>query len=251
LIEFFGVEPGFAVFAAVAAFVAFLSTSTLGLGSALILTPALMIRLSASEAVGVIAPAMLLNSALTAWVHRDAVPKGVVGLTAVAAVPACVLAAVVAGSVPPAAIQGLIALTIALALGMDRGLGKALAGGRAGAVGWGAVAGASGGIAGTFGPPLAISFLARGLTGPAFVGATTAVGTLINLLRVPAYAATGVLGLGQLPLAGLMAVSGAAAVFAGKVLLRRIDPSRFRVLVNVLLIVIAVSLVGRALGGLS
>jgi len=248
------VDPGsldaaFLGYAAAAAFLAFLSTSTLGIGSALILTPALMVRLSAVEAVGVIAPAMLLNAGLTAWVHRAEIPRGVVGMTAVAAVPACLLAALVAGSVSAAVIQIAIAATIVLALGMERGLGATLGGGRAGAVGWGVVAGGVGGIAGTFGPPLAISFLSRGLTGAAFVGSITAVGALINLVRLPTYYATGVLTVDLLPLAGLLAVSGTVAVFAGKALLRRLDPSRFRVAVDVLLVLIAVSLVLRAARG--
>jgi len=242
-------DAAFLAYAAAAAFLAFLSTSTLGIGSALILTPALMVSMSAVEAVGVIAPAMLINSALTAWVHRREIPAGMVGITAAAAIPAGLLAAAVAGSVPPAVIQIVIAATIALALGMERGLGKTLGGGRVGAVGWGAVAGGAGGIAGTFGPPLAISFLARGLTGAAFVGSITAVGTLINVVRLPAYLATGVLTTELLPLAALLAVSGTAAVFAGRALLRRLDPSRFRVAVDVLLIVIAVSLVARAVRG--
>jgi uncharacterized membrane protein YfcA len=243
------IDPAFFGFAAAAAFLAFLSTSTLGIGSALILTPALMVRLSAVEAVGVIAPAMLLNAGLTAWVHRKSIPFDVVGPTAAAAVPCCLVAASVAGDMPPGVIQVAIAAVIVLALGMERGLGKVLGGGRSGSIGWGAIAGTVGGIAGTFGPPVAISFLARGLTGAAFVGSVTAVGAMINVVRLPTYIATGVFTEALLPLAAVLAASGTVAVFAGKALLRRLDPSRFRIAVDVLLVVIAMSLVARAVRG--
>ncbi len=239
----------FLAYAAAVGFAAFLSTSTVGIGSALILTPLLMVRLDPAQAVGVIAPATLLNTALTAWVHRRSIPRDVLGLTAAAAVPACIVGAVFAGRVPPAVTQVAIALAIGLALGMERGLKKAVGGGRVGVVGWGGAAGLIGGVAGTFGPPLAISFLARGLTGPAFVGAMTAVGVCINLVRLPAYVATGVLGNELLPLAGVLGVSAAVAVYAGKLLLARIDPKNFRGIVDGILAVIALVLVVRAVGG--
>lgn len=219
------------------------------MGGALILTPLLMVHLDPLQAVGVIAPAALVNTTLTAWVHRKALQGAPVGITAAAAVPLCLLGAWIAADVPSWVIEAAIAATIALALGVDRERQAKLGGGRLGAAVWGGIGGLAGGIAGTFGPPLAISFLARGIVGATFVGAMCVLGTTINAVRIPAYVTRGVIDPTLAPAIGVCVGSGVVAVFVGKRLLTRLDPTRFRSTLRIVLGLIGLTLVARVARG--
>jgi uncharacterized protein len=246
-VELIGLDPGFFAFAVVAAFVAFVVGSTFGVGGAMILTASLLIGMPAPQAVAVIVPAMVANSLLVFWVNREHLDPGAAWRSAITVVPVAVVAALFTDLVNHATLQALVGLAILAALAAQYGLGRKLEISKRGLYGWGVVTGGVGGLAGTAGPPLALTFRSYGLHGPAFVATAAFVKVLLHVPRIPTYISTGLLDAELLPLALVITVMSIVGVAVGKKLLDRLEPARFRVALDVLLAVLGVMLIGGAI----
>jgi hypothetical protein len=245
--EFTGIGPGFFVFATIAGFAAFALGSTFGVGGAMLLTAVLLLGMPAPLAVAVIVPAMLINSALTFWVHREHLDPRAAWRVGVMVVPTAIVAALFTDQIDHSLLQALIGLAIVAALLTQYGLGQKIRVRERGLFAWGVAVGSLGGLCGTAGPPLALGLRSYGLNGTAFVATAALIKALLHLPRIPTYARTGLLSGELLPLAITLAVMSVAGVWAGKRLLERLDPTRFRGSLDVLLAVLAILLIAGSL----
>lgn len=245
--EFFGVGGGFFAFAIGAAFISFALGSTFGVGHAMLLTAALLLGMPAPDAVAVIVPAMVVNSTLTFWVHREHLDKAAAWRLAVTVVPTAIAAALFTDLIDHELLQALIGLAILAALATQYGLGRKIRVEHRGLFSWGIATGSVGGLCGTAGPPLALALRSHGLTGPAFVATAALVKALLHLPRIPTYARTGVFTADLVPLAAALVVVSVAGVWAGKRLLERLDPKRFRSTLDVLLVILGILLIAGSL----
>lgn len=240
---YLGISPALFTLATFAGFGAFAIGSTFGVGGAMILTAILLLFMPAPEAVAVMVPAMVVNSALTYWVHREHLDrKGAIRL-GVTIVPAAIVAALFTDTIDHELLQALIGLAILGALAVQYGLGQKIRVRRKGLYAWGVATGSLGGLCGTAGPPLALALRSYGLNGRAFVATAALVKALLHLPRVPAYASTGLLSGDLVPLAVSLSAVSIAGVWAGKQLLSRLDPSRFRVTLDVFLVILGIVLI--------
>ena len=243
---YLGVSPFLFTVATVAGFGAFAIGSTFGVGGAMLLTAILLLFMPAPDAVAVIAPAMVLNSAITFWVHREHLDFTGARRLITTVVPFALLAALFTGGIDHELLQALIGLAILLALAIQYGLGQTIRVRRKGLYAWGTAVGSLGGLCGTAGPPLALALRSYGLSGPAFVATAALVKALLHVPRVPAYAGTGLLSGDLVPLAVSLAAVSIAGVWAGKQLLETMDPDRFRKTLDVFLVVLGTILIGGA-----
>ncbi len=243
---YLGVSPFLFTLATVAGFAAFAIGSTFGVGGAMLLTAMLLLFMPAPEAVAVIAPAMVINSAVTFWVHREHVDWTGARRLITTVVPFALLAALFTDDIDHELLQALIGLAILAALAIQYGLGQTIRVRRKGLYAWGTAVGTLGGLAGTAGPPLALALRSYGQSGRAFVATAALVKALLHVPRVPAYASTGLLSGNLVPLAVSLAAVSIAGVWAGKQLLERLDPKRFRFALDVLLVFLGVVLIGGA-----
>ena len=243
---YLGHSPALFVLATLAGFGAFVVGSTFGVGGAMLLTATLLLFMPAPEAVAVIVPAMVINSALTFWVHREHLDRKGAWRLAITVLPTAIVAALFTDLIDHELLQALIGLAILSALAVQYGLGQKIRVRRKGLYAWGTIVGSLGGLCGTAGPPLALSLRSYGLNGRAFVATAALVKALLHLPRVPAYARSGLLSGDLVPLAVSLAAVSIAGVWAGKQLLERLDPARFRGALNVLLVSLGAVLIAGA-----
>jgi uncharacterized membrane protein YfcA len=192
-------------------------TTIAGVGGGVVLTLALAPILGAHVALAVTALPLVLGNAHRLVAFRAHVDRKIVGALALGIVPGVIVGAALVNALSERQVQILLALALGLAIVRELGwlrlrprAGLLVPGGFA--LGFASAAAGGGGlIAG----PLV---LAAGLRGDAFVAAAAAVGVVVNVARVVAYYAGGMLELGDLPLGLVLA----AAIIAGNVLGERV-----------------------------
>lgn len=244
--EWLEIGLGAAALLAAAAFAAFLVASTFGIGGPLILLPVLMSVFEPAQAVALVAPVMLCNNIGRMWLYRRDIQLAPALIAGLGALPAALFASLFTGLVPGRALTVAIAGFIVIAVLVPRLARRQLRVGRRGLVGWGTAIGLVAGLSGTAGPPMAVAMKGYGLLGVSFVATVAVLQFGLQLVRIPTYLSTGVFPIELLPLAAIMSVAAAASVFAARPILRRLEPARFRRLLDGLLLVIAIYLVFRA-----
>jgi uncharacterized membrane protein YfcA len=113
----------------------------------------------------------------------------------------------------------------------------------------GVVSGFTSQIAHAGAPPFQIYVLPRRLPRDMLVGTTAIAFAVMNWIKVPAYAALGQFSRDNLLASALLAPVAFAATFAGVVLVRRIDATRFYTIIYVLMVLLGIKLVFDALPG--
>ena len=242
-----GVSYGFLIFAVAVSYVGFLLSSTAGIGGALILTPVLMMRLPAAQAIGIAATVLVANNAFKTVAFRQAIDKKVALLAATTALPLALGGALLTSRVDERvlklAIAGLVIASLSVELWLRRPIpvSKKALPVLTGTVGF------VSGLCSMAGPIAAITFKGYGLSGETFVGTVAVFALGMQLVKLPAYIATGVLTAGDGPLVAVFAVSALAGVLTGRKVVRRLDPRGFRLVLNGFLVVIASVLLYQAL----
>lgn len=108
---------------------------------------------------------------------------------------------------------------------------------------FGYVTGLTSQIAHAGGPPFQIWAAHRELAPAVFAGTGAVLFAIINLLKVPAYAALGELGAANLTVAALLIPVATLGSLAGIHIVRRIDMRRFSLLVNLVLLLTGLKLI--------
>ncbi|GAC1405355.1 MAG: hypothetical protein NVSMB49_24640 [Ktedonobacteraceae bacterium] len=221
------------------AFIAFVLTSTFGIGGPIILIPVLMLRLPAAQAIAVVVPVQLCNNLLMLVVQRRHVQVRAALVTGLSALPAALIAALLTRYVDARWLKlGVGAIILALLL-HRYGLKLQFAISERGLLGWGALIGTISGFTGNAGPTTALAMKGYGLQGSQLVGTIALLQMALQLVRLPAYIATGLFPATLWSLAALLSVIAMVAVFVGQHLLYRLKGNSFQSLFDILLLLIA------------
>ncbi|MEW5849580.1 MAG: sulfite exporter TauE/SafE family protein [Myxococcota bacterium] len=226
-----------------ASLVGFMVSSTTGVGAALVLVPVLSHTLGARVAVAVMAPVLLCNSAIKLWVFRSHVEPRAARLALWGGVPGALLGALLTSSVPEGALRTTVALIILayVAHGLWRGE-RALQLGPRGMVATSFATGVASGLSSAGGPTNAMVLQSYGLVKEAFIATGALVSVVLQVVKLPVYMGSGLLGWQHAPLVGLLAVSAAVAAMVGRNALQHLSERGFRRSLQLVLLVLAVSM---------
>jgi uncharacterized protein len=111
---------------------------------------------------------------------------------------------------------------------------------------WGVAAGFTSHIAHAGGPPFQAWTLGRGMSPTVYAGTAAIFFAIINAMKVPAYWQLGQFTRDTLTLALFFAPVAIASTVAGVVLVRRVSPQRFQLIVSLLMIAVGAELIRQA-----
>jgi uncharacterized membrane protein YfcA len=198
-------------------------------------------------ALGIVLPLLMVGDMTALWALRGNTERAVLRVVLPGAVVGVTAASLLLNSLPPEAIEWSLAVIVtAFAIHRltiltgrtgtepDR-LSNALAGSRGGAVA-GAAAGLTSTLAHAGGPPLAMHLLSRNLQPVRYAATSAALFWAINWMKVPAYAAAGLVDLELLRSLAPTALAIVPGVFVGRWVVERIPRRPFEVFVLVSLL---------------
>lgn len=170
-------------------------TTVAGMGGGLVLLLVLAWLVDPVTALAVTAPALLVGNVHRVSLYWRVLDRGAALRLMAGAFPGAVVGGLLVAAVPVVVIE--VAMVVVASVAVAKALGwlrfhvpAAIAGPYG--IGVGVVAGTSGGAGLLVGPFL----LARGLTGPTYVGSAAAVAATCHLARLGAYGATGIADVG-------------------------------------------------------
>jgi hypothetical protein len=227
-------------------FVGFLMSATTGVGGALMMVPLLALVVPAGLAVALATPIMLVNNVGKLALMRGSLDRTFLGRSMLGAVPGAIAGSLLLGVVPDAVLRRgmglfLLAYVAVSAFWQDR-VPRV---GRGGAVGWGAITGLASGLIGAGGPTSAAAMRGYGLDRQGLVATGAALSVCMQLVKLPVFAAIGLLRARDLPLLGALCAVALLAAYTGRALLRRMESEAFdRLLLAALLALAALMIWG-------
>ena len=221
----------------VGCFLGFLSSSTTGVGGALVMLPMLTLIVPANTAVALSTPVMLVNNVGKLALLRGSLDRVFLRYTMIGAVPGVFVGSLLLGVVPDSIVRrgiGIFLLVyVAISLFAPSYVPRV---GRLGAVGWGAATGVISGLIGAGGPTSSAAMRGYGLDRKQLVATGAAMSVGMQLIKLPIFAAIGLIDVRHLPLLVALSVVALLAAYAGRALLARMDAVIFeRVLMVALL----------------
>lgn len=244
LISIFGLEPIWLFIFFLTGFLGFVASSTLGVGGAIVLTPVLMLRLDAALSVALAAHVMLVNNLLKYWVFRPHVERTVVLWVSVAALPSAALAAFFVDRIQEDWLKGAIGGLTLLSVFWGGKTQTERLYPRWAATPWGIIIGAVSGLCGAAGPPTAIALRGFGLQKERFIASVAVLAIGLQVCKLPAYFATGVMTPQWLPLALWLSLAALGAVWLATRWVPRMDAQVFRKALNGILAAMGLYLLG-------
>jgi len=244
-----GVPISFLVFAVAVSYLGFIVSSTAGIGGALLLTPVLMMRLPAAEAIGLASTVLIANNGFKTLVFKRFIDKRAALIAASTALPLAVLGAMLTSRVDERILRAAIGVLVLASLGVELWLRRPIPVRRAAFPVMTGTVGFVSGLCSMAGPVAAITFKGYGLAKEQFVSTVAIVALGMQLVKLPAYMATGVLHVHEWPLVVLFSAVALAGVLTGRRIVGRLDVRRFHQVLNVFLVVIAVMLLYQAARG--
>ena len=238
----FGLSLGWVLFYGVVMLVAFTIASILGMGGPLLVLPLLLLKFSANEAVALIVPVIWFSNVGRTLLHRQHIHWGAVWRSGLLAIPLTFFAAYFTHQVPHTYLKLLVVALIAYALGSRYLFHISLRVGPKGLIGWGIPIGLFTGLMGTSGPPIAIAYKGFGLVLRSFIATFSCLQIALQLVRLPGYWQSGLLHADNLPLALYFAACGLPGVWLARPFIHRIRPETFRKAIDILLAMIAITL---------
>jgi len=240
--ELLGLPLGWLVFYGAVMLVAFTIASTLGMGGPLMVMPLLLLQFEAATAVALIVPVIWVNNVGRTLLHHHHINWEAVWRSALLSVPLTLAAAYLTSEVPDTVLKILIIALIVYALASRYLFKVELKVGKKGLILWGIPIGIFTGLMGTSGPPMAIAYKGYGLVLRHFIATFSCVQIALQLVRLPGYWTSGLLNPGNLPLALYFALCGLPGVILAKPFLHRIKPETFRIGIDILLGLIALTM---------
>jgi len=209
-------------------FLGFLMSATTGVGGGLVMLPLLAWIVPAGVAVALATPVMLVNNVGKLVLLRGSLDRVFLRRTMLGAVPGAIAGSLLLGVVPDAVVRRGIGLFligyVAVSLFARDYVPRV---GRLGAVGWGAITGLVSGLIGAGGPTSAASMRGYGLTRQQLVATGAAISVAMQLVKLPVFAAIGLIRTRDLPLALALCATALAAAYAGRALLARMEAATF------------------------
>jgi uncharacterized protein len=222
-----------------------------GLGAAAI--PLLALVMDPVSAAGMLLPILMAQDIVSVWAFRRSFDGRTLMLTLPGAVGGIFLGWWFAAAVNADAVRGLVGV-IALAFGTYRlssHLGR-LTQLKGPAPEWvgtimGGVSGFTSQIAHAGGPPFQIWALSRNFPHLVFVGTSSIFFAIINWMKVPAYAALGQFNTQNMTLTAVFMPLALASTFAGVWLVKKVSPTKFNAIINLLMIGVGLELIRQAI----
>lgn len=223
-----------------------------GLGA--LATPILAQVVSPVAAAAILLPILVVQDAVSVWSFRHSWDRWIVGWMLPGALVGVGVGWVFAAVLPVVAVMaalGIISMGFGLwRLWIERG-GRTVAASRS--PGWvgtlfGMVAGFTSQIAHAGGPPFQMWVTPRRLPHQTYVGTNSVLFAIVNWAKVPAYVALGAFAGGTLTVSAAMLPLAIGSTLLGVWIIRRMDPSRFYIIVYLLMIVLGVKLLIDAMG---
>lgn len=242
-------DPLVVAWLAVVAFAAAVVGGLAGLGSAIIMIPALTFAVGIREAIPIAAIAVMMQTWSRVWVNRAVVDMGAVKWFVVGAAPAAILGATAFANLPPDLLQRGLGVFLLLIVAYRRSpLMRDIRMNVRAFAGVGAGQGFLSAIFGGAGPFGASFFLAYGLRRGAFVGTMAAAMTFINFIKTAAYGTYSLLDLSGVVLALGLGVVMIAGAYVGGAVVNRVSDKAFVCIVEAVMVAAALSLLGRPNG---
>ena len=202
----------------VAAFVAAVLSAVAGFGGGVVLLPIFVSVLGAREAVAVLTITQLVSNGSRVWFNRGEIRCGLVGLFAAGAIPAALAGAVVLTRAPVPLLTRVIGVFLLVMVIWRRVRPAGVRLDDRGFVAIGAASGFGSALVGSVGPLVAPFFLARGLTGAAYIGTEAASAVVMHATKLIVFGAVAVLTART----ALLGLALAPATIAGAWLGRRV-----------------------------
>lgn len=239
-------DPLVAIGLGAAAFAAAVVGGLAGLGSAIIMIPALTFAVGVREAIPIAAIAVMMQTWSRVWVNRALIDRSVVKWFVVGAFPAAVLGGTAFANLPAEFLQrGLGVFLLLIVAYRHSPLMRDIRIRARAFVGVGLGQGFLSAIFGGAGPFGASFFLAYGLRRGAFVGTMAAAMTAINAVKIGVYGTYSLLDLSGLALGvalGLVMIVGA---YVGGAVVNRVSDKAFVYIVEAVMVAAALSLLLR------
>ena len=222
-----------------------------GLGA--LAMPIMALGIDPVRAAAILLPILIVQDAVSIWAFRGTWDGKVLTVMLPGMAIGVALGYLFAASVSESAVLGALgAISVVFGLHrlwLERGGSAGVASNSPGWVGtlFGIASGFTSQIAHAGSPPFQMWVLPRRLPRDTLVGTTAIAFAVMNCLKVPAYAALGQFTRANLLAAGLLMPVALASTFAGVMLVRRIDPARFYVLIYALMILLGLKLLADAL----
>ncbi len=216
--------------------------------------PILTLVMDPVKAAGMLLPILIVQDVVGFWAFRKTWDRALLRVMLPGAAVGIFLGWLFAANVSVRGIEALIG-GIALIFGGNRllatyGIGATVKATLPDYVGsfWGMVSGFTSQVAHAGGPPFQVWALGRGLERDTYAGTSILFFALVNWAKVPAYIALGQFTRENMIMTALFMPLAILSTFAGVSLVRHIDPKRFFVMVNVLMVIVGVQLLFRAWG---
>jgi len=239
----------FVLFVFVTAAVAASIASVTGFGIGSLLTPTLGVVTGTRVAVAAVAIPHFIGTAIRFWMLRASVDRQVLVRFGIASAAGGLTGALLHARLGSPWLNLVFgSLLIFVAISEFSGLARRMRFHGAVSLAAGALSGLLGGLVGNQGGIRSAALLGFEMPKQAFVATATAVGLVVDLVRLPVYLATDGPDVAQVwPLIAFATAGVVVGTLFGGRLLRRIPESRFRSIVAVILAALGVSMLAQAL----
>ncbi len=229
-----------------AAFAAAVVGGLAGLGSAIIIIPALTFAVGVREAIPIAAIAVMMQTWSRVWVNRALIDRSVVKWFVVGAFPAAALGGTAFANLPADFLQrGLGVFLLLIVAYRHSPLMRDIRISARAFVGVGMGQGFLSAIFGGAGPFGASFFLAYGLRRGAFVGTMAAAMTTINAVKIGVYGTYSLLDLSGLALGAALGLVMVVGAYVGGAVVNRVSDKAFVYIVEAVMVAAALSLLLR------
>lgn len=225
-------------------------------GLGLLGLPLMALVASPLQAAAILLPILMVQDTISVWAYRRAWDRRNVAILVSGSLVGILAAYLLAARVPDAAVTlalGGISIAFALRRLFLEARGQVVAATRSDlprGLFWGMVMGFTSMISHAGGPPFQIYVMPQRLPRDVFVGTGAVLFAMLNSLKVAPYMALGQLTAANLATSVALFPVAIASTWAGVILVRRVSPDRFYVLVYGLLVLVGAKLVYDGVTGL-
>ena len=218
-----------------------------GLGSAIIMIPALAFAVGIREAVPIATIAVMMQTWSRIWVNRRLIDRSVVKWFFIGALPTSVAGATAFANLPADLLQKAFAVFLLLIVVYRHTpiAGRGMPMDPRAFVGVGAGQGFLSSLFGGAGPFGASFFLAYGLRRGAFVGTMASGMTIINFVKIGVYGSFALLDTSAMLLAVVLGIVMVGGAYVGGAITNRVSDKAFVYIVEVVIVAAAISLLVR------
>lgn len=205
--------------------------------------PFVTLLVPAGAAVALAAPVILVNNLSKLVLLRGSLDRAFLARTLTGAIPGALAGSLLLGVVPDGVVRrGIGVFLIAYVAVSVFAPAYAPHVGRRGAVGWGVATGILSGLIGAGGPTCAVAMRGYGLDRQRLVATGAAISIGMQLVKLPVFAAIGLIRSQHIPLMIALCATALLAAFAGRALLARLDAEVFERVLLVALLILGVTM---------